>query len=201
MKSDDYKELNQFFAELQLESNRGLALVSAAHVDERLLQILQAFFCDEHAANRLLVEGNAPLGTFSARAAACLALGFIDEFEYAEIKLIRKIRNEFAHATHGTSFRTSKIEGLCSSLKSKLPDGVKYSNMARARFINSTVSLASRLFHRPEGARQEKRNAKVWVKPEQIRWRRIDEELPPEGEPVIALHQARRTRSGKTRNE
>jgi hypothetical protein len=190
---DDYKELSQFFAELQLESDRGMALVGAAHVDERLLQILQAFFCDEHAANRLLVEGNAPLGTFSARAEACLALGFIDAFEYAEIKLIRKIRNEFAHATHGTSFKTNRIEGLCSSLKSELPDGVNYPNMARARFINSTVSLASRLFHRPEGARKQKRNAKVWVKPEQIRWRGVDEELPPEGMSVITLCQTRRT--------
>ena len=112
MNTEAFNELNQFFVELQRESDRGLALVGPAHIDEKLLQVLTAFLCHEKASSRLLTEGNSPLGTFSSRTDACLALGFIDEFEYAEISLVRKIRNEFAHTTHGTTFKSPRIAGL-----------------------------------------------------------------------------------------
>lgn len=187
MNTEAFNELNQFFVELQRESDRGLALVGPAHIDEKLLQVLTAFLCHEKASSRLLTEGNSPLGTFSSRTDACLALGFIDEFEYAEISLVRKIRNEFAHTTHGTTFKSPRIAGLCSSLKSEMPSGIEYDYIERARFENSIVALASRLFHRPEGARREKRESRVWVKPEDIRWRSVEDELPEEGRPVIAI--------------
>ncbi|MCA9358459.1 hypothetical protein KC902_04325, partial [Candidatus Kaiserbacteria bacterium] len=43
MNTEAFNELNQFFVELQRESDRGLALVGPAHIDEKLLQVLTAF--------------------------------------------------------------------------------------------------------------------------------------------------------------
>lgn len=120
------EDLAKFVEELKRETDRGLPLVGAALIDEKLLETLEAFACPERSMGKLLNEGTAPLGTFSARTELCYALGLIDDFEHREISLVRKVRNEFAHAKHGTSFKTEKIAGLCSSLNSGLPKGENY---------------------------------------------------------------------------
>lgn len=188
MKEEDTADLAHFFSELQRETDRGLPLVAAALIDEKLLGALQSFLCVGKAAERLLSGPNAPLGTFSARIEACFALGLIDEFEYHEISLIRKIRNVFAHSKHGLCFGSEKVLGLCTSLKSDLPQGFDYPvNEARFRFINATVCLILRLYYRGAWVAQERRQPKVWVAPGQTRWRSIAEEKPPMGVPVVAI--------------
>src|SRR4051812_16444590 len=97
MQDDDLKDLSRFLAELQAESDRGLALVGAAVIDDRLRETLASFVVEGPLGARLLDGASAPLSTFSARTDACAALGLIDEFEYGEISLLRKVRNEFAH--------------------------------------------------------------------------------------------------------
>ena len=74
MKPDDTDDLGRFFAELQRDTNRGLPLVIAALIDEKLLEAIQSFFCAGKATDKLLTEPNAPLGTFSSRIEACFAL-------------------------------------------------------------------------------------------------------------------------------
>ena len=182
------EDLAKFIEELRRESDRGLALVAAALIDEKLAETLQHFFCQEASGKRLVAEVNAPLGTFSARIEACFALGLVDAFEYTEITLLRKIRNEFAHAKHATSFQTPRIQGLCSSLKSDLPEGADYPlNDPRFRFINAAVCLALRLYHRPEWVALERRKAKSWVETDATKWRDFKSEKPPPGISVVAM--------------
>lgn len=188
MEAADAKDLSQFLGELQTETDRGLPLVAAALIDEKLLEALQAFMCAGKAADRLLTEGNAPLGALSARVDACLALGLIDEFEYQEISLLRKIRNEFAHARHGLTFRDKRIESLCGSLRPDLPDGVSLGPCpARTRFTYAAIGLVMRLYYRGAWVAKERRTARTWVAAEQIRWRSVGKELPPAGVPVLAV--------------
>jgi mannitol operon repressor len=175
-----------FLGELQSESDRGLALVGASVLDDKLRAILGGFFVKCNAAQWLLEHANAPLETFSARADTCLALG-LDQGEHEEISLIRKVRNEFAHGLHGTSFKSEPIRGYCSSLKSLLPEGAGHPTAdPRFRFINAVVSLASRLYYRPEWVAKERRALKEWVDSEQVRWRSFESERPPDGGPVLA---------------
>ena len=44
MEAVDAKDLSQFLGELQTETDRGLPLVAAALIDEKLLEALQGFF-------------------------------------------------------------------------------------------------------------------------------------------------------------
>ena len=188
MRPTDVEDLSRFMAELNRESDRGLPLVGAALIDDRLQETLRSFFCEGQTSAKLLDEPNAPLSTFSAHFGACHALGLIDDFEYAEIDLIRKIRNEFAHARHGTSFLTDRVRGLCSGLRSDLPEGAGHpTNDARFRFINAVVTLVIRLYYRPEWVVRERRQPKTWVSKEAVRWRSVQEEQPPEGVAVIAI--------------
>lgn len=188
MNPDDLKDLSSFFSELQQETDRGLPLVAAALIDEKLLETLLAFLCPGKSADRLLTDPNAPLGTFSARINACFSLGLIDEIEYREISLVRRIRNLFAHSRHGLTFSDEKVVGLCASLESPLPSGEAYATAgARFRFINATVSLSLRLFYRAKWVGLERRKPKTWVKPNEIGWRSFETEQPPEGGQFVAL--------------
>jgi mannitol operon repressor len=182
------EDLAKFVEELKRESDRGLALVAAALIDDKLAETLRHFFCEGPSAGKMIDDTNAPLGTFSARAETCFSLGLIDEFEYGEIALVRKVRNEFAHAKHGMSFQTPRVQGLCSSLKSDLPKGADYPlNDPRFRFTNAAVCLALRLYHRPEWVALERRRPKSWVEDEATKWRDGRSEKPPPGISVIAM--------------
>ena len=185
--------LANFVAELKRETDRGLALVATALIDDRLLETLRAFFCKSPVATKLLDEPNSPLGTFSSRTDMCLALGLIDDFEHKEIGLLRKVRNEFAHGKHGLNFKSPEVQGFCSSLKSPLPEGADYPlTDPRFRFTNSTVCLALRLYHRPDWVALERRQPKVWVPEDMTRWRYVEDELPPDGVPVLVMAKAKK---------
>jgi mannitol operon repressor len=182
------EDLANFVEELKRESDRGLALVAAALIDDRLTETLRSLFCQGPSAARLLDEGNAPLGTFSSRAEACFALGLIDDHEFSEITLIRKVRNEFAHAKHGISFHDTRVKGLCSSLKSHLPEGVGYPiNEPRFRFTNAAVAIVLRLYHRPEWVALERRTPKAWVPVSHSEWRSVQTDPPPPDTPIMII--------------
>lgn len=191
------EDLAKFVEELQRETDRGLPLVAAALIDDRLMETLRAFFRDTRSAEKLLAGGSAPLATFSARSDACHALGLIDDHEHGEIALIRKIRNEFAHAKHGISFRTQRITDLCANLKTEVPPELTYlRENPRSNFTNSAVSIVLRLYHRPEWVALERRAAKSWVDQEAVRWRSIEDDPPPKGVPVMLLGRGSRPTRG-----
>jgi mannitol operon repressor len=186
------EDLATFVEELRRESDRGLALVAAALIDDKLAETMRHFFCEGASGGKLIDDTNAPLGTFSARTEACFSLGLIDEFEYSEIAIIRKVRNEFAHAKHGMSFQTPRVQGLCSSLKSDLPKGANYPlNDPRFRFTNAAVCLALRLYHRPEWVALERRKPKSWVETDATKWRDFRTDKPPPGISVMAIFSRR----------
>jgi hypothetical protein len=188
MQAKDLDNLSRFLGELQRESDRGLALVGASVIDDKLSAILKSFLVDCKARSKLLDEPSGPLGTFSSRIDACLSMGLIEQFEYDEVTLIRKVRNAFAHGLHGTTFQTEPIPGLCSTLRSPLPDGVDYPTAnSRFRYTNSVVCIVTRLYYRPEWVAKERRAIKQWVTPDQAGWRSVEESLPPEGVPVLVM--------------
>lgn len=158
-----YQDITRFVEELGSESDRGLPLIAAAFIDDRLAETLRAFFRPIRSATKLLDLGTSPLASFSARSDACHALGLIDGFEHNEIVLIRKIRNEFAHGKHVISFQTPRIRDLCSNLKYEKPTDEGYStNNPRRRLYISAVAISIRLYHRPLSVASQRRQAQDW---------------------------------------
>ena len=115
-------------------------------------------------ANKLVCGGNAPLGTFSARIAACLALGLITSSEKQDLNIIRGIRNEFAHREHGLNFSDGKIAGLCSSLKPRRPADMVAAEgyPPRQRFNDAVMFTALQLWYRPEHASSFEACERIW---------------------------------------
>lgn len=166
MRDEDIADFAQFLREFQAETDRGAALVAGALIDLRLKETLAGFMINCREATDLLSgERGGPLGTFSARINACFALGLLTAHERTECHLIRKIRNEFAHRAHGTTFADEKISSLSHSLRSDLPGGTEaFRGNPRSKFINAAILIALALRYRGEWAALEKRT--VWKHPD-----------------------------------
>jgi hypothetical protein len=102
MKTSKNSELFDAFAEdlLAERSARPLIIVGASKIDQLLFDMLRSFLLPKLAkANNQdeLLEGDNPLGAFSARIKACRRLGLIDETMYVALEQLRRIRNLSAH--------------------------------------------------------------------------------------------------------
>jgi mannitol operon repressor len=158
----EIEELGLFLSKLNKESDRGAVLISGTMLDERLESILNSFLLKHKSSEELLHGFNAPLGTFSARIAACLSLGLIQTNEYDELNLIRKIRNEFAHTWDNTSFETGKVKDLCSRLPWLGPKDLEVGSTSKQRFNFAIAILLSDFLWRARLVAKEKREERIW---------------------------------------
>ena len=158
----EVQQLAHFLAEFNKESDRGVALVAASMLDERIREILSNFLVQASTSKELLVGLNAPLGTFSARAAAAYSLGLIEENEFKEITLVRKIRNEFGHGWKPISFESGRVRVLCSRLPWLGPAEHEAGSTLRARFNFAVAILLTDLLWRVRLVSKERRTPKVW---------------------------------------
>jgi len=104
-------DLFDLFAEdLLAERNaRPLIIIGAAKIDDQLLEIIRGFLLPKRAKPKdpdELLEGETPLGTFSARIKICHRLGLIDDTLCKSLERLRVMRNLSAHSIsfdHGRS--------------------------------------------------------------------------------------------------
>jgi mannitol operon repressor len=161
------EDFSRFLEDLQRETDRGLPLVAAAIVEEKLLLALKAYFRECKAAESLLTGYSAPLGTFSAKIDACHALGLIDDFEFAEITLIRKVRNEFAHTHSSVTFDDEPVRGFCATLTSPVPSGYDKRGISpRFKFVLAIVNVLQRIYWRHTHIAPERVEPRRWGNPE-----------------------------------
>ncbi|ELV8627167.1 transcriptional regulator [Vibrio cidicii] len=163
MKSEsETMELAEFLNEFNKESDRGAALNAAAVLDDWLGGILGAFFADNKSGRELISGFNAPLGTFAAKATAAHALGLIQDNEYREITIIRKIRNEFGHSWRGVSFESDKVSHLVNQLPWCGPSEFEATSTSRGRFNFMIAILLADLMWRARLVEKDQRVVNTW---------------------------------------
>lgn len=155
-------ELAKFLAVLNTESDRGAVLIAGSRLDEVLLGILSAFLRKTKSANELLEGFNAPLGTFASRVSMCHALGLIEDHEYNEITLMRKVRNEFGHKWKDISFDAPKIRGLVEKLPWLGPPEHEAGATLKSRFNAAVVILLTDLLWRQRLVGRERVGRRTW---------------------------------------
>lgn len=105
-----------FFTGLKGESDRAAAVLGAAFLDALLDKALRKRLLPSLDKNAF--ENNGPLATFASRTTITHALGWIDADTKADLDLVRRIRNEFAHdPNHQLSFESQQIKSRTSQLK------------------------------------------------------------------------------------
>ena len=155
------KEFSQLLGEMHKESDRGQALISCSFIDELLRRTLLAFFKKGTDSTKLVEGFGAPLGSLSTRSAAAYSLGLITEEEFAECKILRKIRNMFAHEIH-ISFKTEGVQKLCLKLKYRVKDYDSVVVNSQGQFMTSATALILNLTNRPFYVAKERRQSTVW---------------------------------------
>jgi DNA-binding MltR family transcriptional regulator len=96
-----------------------------------------------------LFTGYGPLATLSARTTLASLLGIMGQDASHDLKIIRRIRNEFAHVIAPITFETKGIASQCQSLKlrTKLkPDFEKRAGTGpRGHFIRSAMRIFAQI--------------------------------------------------------
>ena len=132
--------------ELENQTDRGVAIIGAAYLEERLAEALMSYFSDKiknkvtinknrETVEKRIFRGYGPLTTFSGKIDLGFALGFYGEKSLADFHVIRDIRNDFAHTVDPVSFTSQAIKSKCNKLwypahyvpigKDKLPSDPK----------------------------------------------------------------------------
>lgn len=130
-------EVLEFRRELTNETDRGVALYAAAHLDERLAKLLRAFLVQDEAVAEPLFKGIGAFASFSARIDTAYLLGLVPASVRRELHLVRKIRNGFAHEAKPLRFSDDPIAARCRELtRASLAEN------PRSKFVQAAMGLA-----------------------------------------------------------
>lgn len=110
--------------ELEQQTDRGVAIIGAAYIEERLEETLLALFTDRietvkyenQKVSKRLFKGTGPLTSLSAKIDTAFALGMLGDHSFQDLHLIRDIRNAFAHTSDPLTFCSTKIVSLYKKL-------------------------------------------------------------------------------------
>src|ERR1041384_5909756 len=86
-----------FMRDFLKESDRAAVILGAAKIDALLCAMIESALRPVTSGEDDLLEGDAPLSTFSARIRVAYRLGLIDADFAKLLHVLRKLRNSFAH--------------------------------------------------------------------------------------------------------
>src|ERR1035438_10184467 len=136
---ESFYQVMEFRETLNVETNRGVALVCAAYVEEELKSLLEKTFVDDPKTVKRLFEYSGPLGTFSSKIDLAFITGSIGADAHRGLHLIRKIRNSFAHYHKGRSFSDQDIASQCGELTPLSP--FPEEKDSRKLFIRASITI------------------------------------------------------------
>jgi DNA-binding MltR family transcriptional regulator len=116
--------------------------MAAAYLDGELEKFIKAKLVNNERVIKDLFSPNGSLGSFSARIDFAYLLGLISDRTRANLHLLRKIRNDFAHIVSRISFQTSSISSRCNQLKGL---GISKISNPRLKFIRSMMNIAAEI--------------------------------------------------------
>lgn len=100
----------------EAQTDRAVAIVGAAYVDLVLRDAITArLLADEKLMNELF-ENRGPLQDFWARVQVAFALQIIGRGAYEDFRVIKNIRNAFAHSADALDFNQQDVAQLCERL-------------------------------------------------------------------------------------
>lgn len=130
--------------ELNEQSDRGIAIVGAAWVEEAVAVSLESVLPKESKGRERLFRVDGPISTFSAKIDLLHMLGLISEHIRSDMHRLREIRNTFAHQiTHSKTnaklgFHIPDIKDKCLALKCVEHEGL---TEPREAFIRACAIL------------------------------------------------------------
>lgn len=128
----------EFRKNLTQESDRGIALMGTAYIDERLKVLIEKYLIEDNSILKTMFDFSGPLGTFSSRLMMAYSLGLIPKNIFNNSNILRKIRNDFAHVSRPISFDEEPVKSRCYSLNIH---GIDTKSRAKARFTRTIMTI------------------------------------------------------------
>jgi len=133
------------------ESDRGAAVVGTAYLDLLLRGALEHQMRTDADVLEALFTNNGALQDFSARIKIAYAFKIIGPGAYADLNLLREIRNAFAHSAQGLSFKSPDVAAICNRLWYPLAPMITYGKGPRPTepkdiFVQAVKMLADGLY-------------------------------------------------------
>lgn len=132
--------------ELNGQSDRGVAIVGAAWLEEAMAEALHEIMEKDEKSWQRLFGPNGPLSTFSAKIDIGRLLGCTTDTIKSDLHIIRGIRNEFAHqvvhkrTNEKLSFASDHVRDKCFALKCVAHEAPE---TPRAAFLRACAILSA----------------------------------------------------------
>ncbi|WP_164093432.1 hypothetical protein [Stenotrophomonas maltophilia] len=135
-------ELLEMMSYTKDESDRGIALIIAAHIEECLRRILESVLVDSPETKSLFEGPYAPFGSLSGKTQAAFVMGLLTRSERDRIDAVRRVRNVFAHQA-SASFEHPDIIKICR--KPAVDSGTM---IMRDEFLHTAINVTLPLLYR-----------------------------------------------------
>lgn len=103
--------------QLEHNSDRGIAIIAAAILEEHITNQIKRRWCDAPATVRRMLHVDGPLGNFGPKIDLVFLMGLVSPEAHQDMVLIKKVRNKFAHYLDVDNFESPVIRGWCFDLK------------------------------------------------------------------------------------
>ena len=111
-------DLNRFSEKFRTESDRACAVLGAAMLDALLESLFRRRLCKSSSTKLDQLFDGGALSSFAGKIRLAAALAWIEEDVRADLELIRKIRNDFAHSFEETlEFEDEEHALNCNKLR------------------------------------------------------------------------------------
>lgn len=123
----DLAHIGKIHIELDAQTDRGVAILGTALLDELLEKALKRHFRVDDKETACLFDPDRALGSFAAKTRLAYAMGIVSKLEFGDLLFVGKIRNRFAHRTllpnksyqpEAVTFDTTEIAALVAKLGS-----------------------------------------------------------------------------------
>lgn len=129
----------RFIAEVEAETTRGAVLNITSFIDELLIKLLSSYFPNSAHAESLLTNMDGCVSSIMDRANIAYALALLRKKEFNAIKIIARIRNEFAHKWDGSGFDSGGVPKLIDKFPKEYFEYVDGTNKAKFNCVTSQV--------------------------------------------------------------
>jgi DNA-binding MltR family transcriptional regulator len=137
-------------SELERENDRGAVILGVSMIDEMLRRVLETYFiADGKSAHELLSPdvAYAPLSSFGAKISLAFCLGLISSEERHDMRILKNIRNLFAHELSLLVLQHPPIAKQIAKLK-LVEDTEDPPSSEEEKFYTTMYSLMASLFIR-----------------------------------------------------
>jgi DNA-binding MltR family transcriptional regulator len=104
----DESRLDELIQELKNESDRAAVILITSYIDDQLGILLSYLFVEDSQHDKDFYGSNG-ISTFGLKIDLCYRLGIVSKVLWRDLKIIKSIRNSFAHDLANCNFSNSDI--------------------------------------------------------------------------------------------